>query len=152
MNPDRALVLAFLADGQPAPIHSNPLARDLRGTLLQADPAQGVALLAFDPPERYLQGGGVIQGGIIATLLDFAMAFAAHARLPADLTFATASLTVDMLKPVLPGPLHARGHILRAGTRVMFAAAQLTTAGANETLATASAVLPLVPVPQVSSS
>ena len=123
---------------------SNPLARDLSAELLEADAAQGTAVLAFAASARFVQGAQVLQGGIIATLLDFAMAFAAHARLaPEERAFATATLTVNLLRAAPPGRYLARGRIVRAGTRVMFAEAELASeSGAS--VARATAVMPFV--------
>ena len=85
MNTDRADVARFLhGDRSPTPITGNPLARDLAGEILELDATAGSALLAFTPPERFVQGAQLLQGGIVATMLDFAMAFAAHARLPQE--------------------------------------------------------------------
>jgi len=146
VNTDRALVLEFLeGDRKPAPIASNPLARDLGGELLELDTEAGTALLAFTPPQRFSQGAGVLQGGIIATLLDFAMAFAAHAALAArERAFATANLSVSLLRPAPSGRYLARGRVLRAGRTLLFADATLAPDSGGGTVATATGVLPLV--------
>lgn len=145
VNTDRALVLEFLqGDRKPAAITSNPLARELGAELVEADATQGTAALAFSPSARFVQGAQVLQGGIVTTLLDFAMAFAAHARLaPEERAFATATLTVNLLRAAPAGRYLARGRIVRAGARVMFAEAELTSAS-GETFARASAVMPFV--------
>ena len=148
MNPDRALVAQFLhGSREPLALASNPLARDLNGSLLQLDEAAGTALLAFEPPERFLQGAQLLQGGISATLLDFAMAFAAHAKLEAagsPQSFATASLTVHLLRPASAARYLVRGHIVRLGGKLGFAEAQMTREGDARPCATASAVLALL--------
>lgn len=143
MNTDRDLVLELLRNGRlPAPLASNPLARELAGEIVALDAQRGAATLAFTPPERFAQGAGVLQGGIITTLLDFAMAFAAHTQLGADeRTFATASLTVHLMRPAPPARYIARGRIVRAGRRLLFAEADL--AASDAIVARASAVLPL---------
>jgi len=147
VNPDRALVVEFLNGARaPLAIASNPLARDLKGTLLELDGVRGEALLAFEPSQQHLQGSGVLQGGVSATLLDFAMAFAAHAQLAAagaQRGLATASLTVQLLRPTRAERLLARGRILRQGARLMFAESTLAAAGDERLVATASAVLAL---------
>ncbi len=144
MNADRALVLQFLQAGRkPAALTSNPLARDLGGELLELDTERGTALLAFDPPARFVQGAAVLQGGIVATLLDFAMAFSAHAALAdRERAFSTASLNVSLLRPAVPGRYLARGRIVRAGRALLFADAELAATD-GRTVATASAVMPL---------
>ncbi len=145
MNTDRALVLQFLQGGRKtAAITSNPLAQDLGGELLELDTERGVAVLAFEPPPRCVQGAGVLQGGIVATLLDFAMAFAAHAALAAaERPFSTAALNVSLLRPAPPGRYLARGRIVRAGRNLLFADATLSLESDGRTVATATAVMPV---------
>lgn len=152
VNSDRDLVLELFKGGRlPAKLASNPLARELEGEMLEIACDTGLAVLAFDPPARFAQGGGVLQGGIVTALLDFAMAFAAHAKLAGERrTFATASLNVHFLRPAPPARYIARGRIVRAGRKLLFAEAQLAAVSGvssslsdGDLIATASAVLPL---------
>ena len=156
LNTDRDLVLELSKSGRlPARLTSNPLARELEGEILKLTTDSGDAVLAFEPPARFAQGGGVLQGGIITALLDFAMAFAAHAKLTGEQrTFATVSMNVHFLRPAPPARYIAHGHIVRAGRRLLFAEARLIAAAApgdddlsdisrRELTATASAVLAL---------
>jgi uncharacterized protein (TIGR00369 family) len=144
VNPDRALVLEFLRNGCKAlTLTSNPLAAALGGTLLEIDQAAGSAVLAFEPTAHFLQGAGVLQGGVLAVMLDFAMAFAAHGALAEERPFATATLTVHLLRPAPAAPLVARGSIRQLGRRVIFAEGELRTPAEARPLATASALMPL---------
>jgi uncharacterized protein (TIGR00369 family) len=144
MNSDQAFIIEFMAgDRQPAAIASNPLARLLRAYLLEAD-AAGKAVLCFEPPADFVQGAGVLQGGAVATMLDFALAFAALAALPPERSFGTASLTVNMMKAALPGKYIARGSVERLGSQVIFASAVLQREDTGQTVATATAVMPVV--------
>lgn len=167
MNTDRDLVLELSKNGRlPARLASNPLACELEAEVLELSIDSGRAVLAFDPPARFAQGGGVLQGGIVTALLDFAMAFAAHAKLAGEhRSFATASMNVHFLRPAPPARYIARGRIVRAGRKLLFAEAELVAAGAGtsgaeamrppdavpardsasdgELIATATAVLPL---------
>ena len=149
MNTDRDLVLELSKSSQlPARLASNPLARELQGEILQLAADEALAVLAFEPPARFAQGEGVLQGGIITALLDFAIAFAAHAKLAGDQrSFATASMHVHFLRPARPARYIARGHIVRAGRRLLFAEAELVPGDATsrgELIASASAVLALL--------
>ena len=144
MNSDQAFIIEFMAaDRQPAAIASNPLASLLRAQLLEAD-AAGKAVLCFEPPADFVQGAGVLQGGAVATMLDFALAFAALAALPPERSCATASLTVNMMKAALPGKYIARGSVERLGSQVIFASAVLQREDNGQTVATATAVMPVV--------
>jgi uncharacterized protein (TIGR00369 family) len=147
VNPDRALALEFLrSGGQPLAMTSNPLARDLSGSIRALDAARGTALLAFEPPQQFLQGAQVLQGGALAIMLDFAMAFAAHARLePQEKPFATASLTVHFLRPAsAPARYLAHGRIVHLGTRLIYADAHLEREDDARRVAAASAVMAIV--------
>ena len=147
MNTDRDLVLELSKSGRlPAPLASNPLAQELGGEILELSTESGLAMLAFNPPARFAQGGGVLQGGIITALLDFAMAFAAHAKLRGeDRSFATAAMSVQFLRPAPPARYIAHGRIVRAGRKLLFAEARLVAADSPDghLIATASAVLAL---------
>jgi uncharacterized protein (TIGR00369 family) len=132
VNTDRDLVLELSKSGRlPAPLASNPLARELDGEVLQLSTESGLAMLAFSPPARFAQGGGVLQGGIVTALLDFAMAFAAHAKLLGeDRGFGTASMNIQFLRPAPPARYIAHGRIVRAGRKLLFAEAQLVAGSA----------------------
>ncbi len=140
MNPDQALLKRFLAaSATPVAIDSNPLGTALRARLLDR---KGATLqIAFEPGREFLQGNGVVQGGIVTTMLDMTAAFAVLATLPDDRTAATASLTASFLSAVRPGPLLATGLVERAGRRLIFARAQLESAPDGALLATASVVM-----------
>jgi acyl-coenzyme A thioesterase PaaI-like protein len=73
------------------------------------------------------------------------MAFAAHARLEMqDQAFATASLTVHFLRPA-PAPARylARGRILKSGSRLLYAEADIRRESEARIIAAASAVMAL---------
>ena len=146
VNPDQALLKRFLADpATPVAIDSNPLGIALCGKLLAR---KGDTLrIGFEPGRDFLQGNDVVQGGIVATMLDMTAAFAVLATLPDERTVATASMTVSFLAAVLPGPLVAIATVERAGRRLIFARAQLESAPDGALLATASVVMSVLELP-----
>jgi len=145
MNNDLALAMEFLrGDGSPLMLTASPLQQALKAKILQLDPKQGHSVLEFEPGEEFMQGGGAIQGGIVATMLDFAMAFAAFARLVPDASLGSATLTINFMKPALPGLLIARGRVVRMGSRLIFAEAELGADTSNVTAA-ATTVMAVVP-------
>ena len=81
---------------------------------------EGECELRFRPRPEFTIGGGVVQGGIVATMLDMAMAIAGAGAL------ATASLQVDILRPVVGTVLTVQGRITRRGKRIVFAEAELS--------------------------
>ena len=65
-------------------------------------------------------GEGVVQGGIVASMLDMTMAFADNGNI------STASLHVDILRPVTGETLKVVGHVTRRGRRIVFIEAEMT--------------------------
>ena len=145
MNKDLALVTEFLAgDRSPTRLNACSLQEALNGTLLELDPTQGASVLSFEPGQEFVQGGGSIQGGIVAAMLDFACVFAAFSRLPAGSSLGSTTLTVNYLRPALPGLLRTRGKIVKMGSRFLFAEAQIE-AQDGKLAATATTVIAVVP-------
>ena len=146
MNADVTLIHQFLDNGgQPLALTASPLQQMLKGKILQIDPKLGRSTLAFEPGLEFLQGGGVVQGGIVTTMLDYAMAFAALARIPEDMSVGSATLTVNFMKAAAPGLLIASGTVVRMGSRIVFAEAQIGPDAANP-IATATTVMAVFPL------
>lgn len=142
-NADHGLLLRALA-GAPLPLRldSGPLLLALGGEVLAFDAAGGL-VLGFSPDETYLQGRGVVQGGVVAALLDYALAFCVLARLPAGDTHATVSLTVNYLRPVPAGPVRVEAVAERMGQQVAHASARLLVGPERVLAATATSTLAL---------
>ena len=79
----------------------------------------GRAELRFPVQERIKIPGDRVQGGIVCSMLDMAMAFAEDGQL------ATASLHVDILRPAKGAFLTVVGHVTRRGRRIIFAEAEM---------------------------
>ena len=143
-NPDQALIREFLAgDGAPRPFDSNPLARSLGMRLLAADAAQGTVTLGFETGPQFLQDNDCVQGGIVAAMLDFALALSVLTRLEAGDVHSTASFSVNLLRPTRIGAYLAQGRIQRMGSSMAFAEASLVLEGTAELVATATGVMVL---------
>ncbi len=140
MHEPHPILKAFQAAGAPLAMNE-PLARSLKGAIVEMDPDTSGAVLAFEPDESFKQGGGVIHGGIVATMLDYAMALACFTRVATGQSFATVSLTTHYLRSVLPGRHLVRARIDRKGARLIFVSADLVRDGEDEPLATATAVM-----------
>jgi uncharacterized protein (TIGR00369 family) len=134
------IVQAFLKSGPPVKM-IDALGGLLKGEILELDPGAGRAVLAFEPDERFLQGGGVIHGGIVTTMLDYAMAMAAFSQLGPGRSFGTVSLTSHFLKSALPGRHLARAGLDRMGGRLIFASGELLREGEDAPIATGTAVM-----------
>jgi uncharacterized protein (TIGR00369 family) len=142
MNPDQALLQRFA--GTPLAVDSNALAVALDCRILALDRTAGVVRLSFNPGPQFVQGRGVVQGGIVTTMLDFAAAFAALAVLPEGQTAATATMTVNFQGAVRAGTLAVTGAVERAGKRLIFTRAQLFGDG-ERVLASATTVMSVLP-------
>jgi uncharacterized protein (TIGR00369 family) len=80
----------------------------------------GCSELRFSVRPEFTIPSGVVQGGIVAVMLDMAMAIAAEGGL------STASLHYEIMRPVRDKELTAKGRIVRKGRRIVFAEAELT--------------------------
>ena len=146
LNPDQAAIRAFeKGDGSPIPIPS-AMARALDGSIVAVGPARGELTLLFRPGAAFQQAAGVVQGGAVSAMLDFAAAFALLAALEDGKSTAPASLTVSFLRPVPQGELMVRGTVEKAGRSLGYARAAVTVAGTTEPLATAMATMAVVEV------
>ena len=144
-NPDKELLLKFMEDpSAPVDVDSNPLAKALRCRFLEADPS-GQVRLEFEPDETFIQGGNAVQGGAVAAMLDFAMAYAGLAALPAEQSAATVSMTVNYLKPVQAGRYEAVGALERKGRTLLFASSELRALDGDVLVANATSVLAVLP-------
>jgi uncharacterized protein (TIGR00369 family) len=140
VNPDQALLKRYLAHPHTElAIDSNPLAIALRAKFLGRD--DGTLRLGFTPSREFLQGNGVVQGGIVAAMLDLTAAFASLATLAEGQTAATASISISFQSAVRAGTLVGAGFVERAGKRLIFARAQLQSADGGPLLATANTVM-----------
>ncbi len=70
-------------------------------------------------------GGHIVHGGLVATLLDTAMGGACWTLLGAAETFLTAELRTEFHRAARPGLLRADGHVVQRTKRLMFCAGEL---------------------------
>ena len=144
-NPDQALIHRLVAGGgRPLPFDVNPMARALGTELRAADLAAGTVTLAFDPDPLFIQGTGVVQGGALAAMLDFAMAFATLAHLPVGGSCATVNLNTAFLRPAPQGRYIAVGEVERRGRQLAFTHARLLREEDRAVVATATSTLALM--------
>lgn len=102
----------------------NPLLAHLGATVTALD-RDGCTIACAATP-TLLQGAGLLAGGIIATLLDEAMAHAALMRLEGRQKVATVEMSVRYFAPVKPGEqVAARAWTVRQGSRLLTLEAEL---------------------------
>jgi uncharacterized protein (TIGR00369 family) len=146
MNPDWIDLQRFIGEGQSASrLTSNPMSDALGMRMEAVDLAKGEITLSFEPQALFIQGAGVLQGGAVSAMLDFAMAFAVMATLPAGQSCATSSLNISFLRPAPKGRYVAVGETERRGKALAFTRARLFQEGASERIvATATSLLALI--------
>lgn len=127
-------------NAKPLVIRQMPFAEALGATIVAVDLVARRLRARFDCGTEYLQGAGVLQGGVLASMLDLSMAFVSLAVLPAELTCATAQLNVHYLKPALPGEFCAESEVEKLGKRMLFSRSMLCPAGGGDPVASATAV------------
>src|SRR3954447_11207214 len=87
-------------------------------------------VLALRVEDRHRNAGGVAHGGLLTTLVDFALGRAIEADADDDQPRMTVSLTTDFLKPVEPGAwLEAHTRVERLGGTLAFAECSLVVDG-----------------------
>ncbi|MDD3312559.1 PaaI family thioesterase [Pseudodesulfovibrio sp.] len=102
----------------------------------------GRAVLRLPVKSELLQGAGMAAGGVMATLMDEAMAHAVLAgNRPGELT-TTVDMNVSYLRAVGRGAvLTCEARVVKRGGRVVFAEASLTADGRESARATATFML-----------
>lgn len=80
--------------------------------------------------QAHCNGGGIMHGGMLSTLADTWLANNLLTHLPPNTRMVTASLSVDFLRPVLPGQvLQSEMDRIRTGSRLCHATGVLLVEG-----------------------
>ena len=109
----------------PAP----PSAALLGWELVAVDPEAGTISVAFTATEQFLNPIGVIQGGLLAAMLDDTLGPALVATLGPGQFGPTLDLHVQFLRPAYPGRLTGHGRVVRRGKDIAFLAGELVDEG-----------------------
>ena len=88
-----------------------------------------IAVISIEMRDDLRQPSGVLHGGVTATLIDTAMAFAVRTRLPIDEATATIDLTVHYLRPHTTGKFTCTAKVVRAGKRIFTVSADVHGSG-----------------------
>jgi uncharacterized protein (TIGR00369 family) len=93
------------------------------GPILIRDAADGDELvLGLQTEDRHANHRGTVQGGVLSTFADFALGRAIEVDAEDGKDRATVSLTVDFLKPAMPGDwIESRTRVDRVGGTLSFA-------------------------------
>jgi len=85
----------------------------------------GHAVLSMQLRHEHMRNNAIAHGGVIATLIDSAMAIAIMALLEENERTVTVDLTIHYLRPVPEGSAKASARVVRAGRRVVTVSAEL---------------------------
>jgi uncharacterized protein (TIGR00369 family) len=115
----RELLTAISERRLPAP----PMAELVGARLVSV--GDGEVRFAWTPDESAYNPIGMIHGGLLCTLLDFAAGAAVHTQLPAGVGFSSIEIKVSYLKALRAdsGDIDVHGRALQVGRRVAFAEA-----------------------------
>lgn len=97
-------------------LHELPFAKliGMRLVELQLD----LAVIEIEMRDDLRHPGGILHGGVTATLIDTAMAFAVRTRIGVTDSTATIDLTVHYLRPHIDGKFICTAKVVRAGKRI----------------------------------
>lgn len=104
-------------------LHSLPFAKLIGMRLIDLRPDE--AVISIEMRDDLRQPSGVLHGGVTATLIDTAMAFAVRTRLAVDEATATIDLTVHYLRPHITGVFTCTAKVVRAGKRIFTVSAEV---------------------------
>lgn len=83
------------------------------------------AVIELDVRDDLLQPGGILHGGVTASLIDTAMAFAVRTYLSDTEPTATIDLTVHYLRPISSGKAVCTARVVRPGKRIFTVSAEV---------------------------
>ena len=90
--------------------------------LVEIERGSAVCLLTLT--DKHMRGGGFLHGGVTASLIDTATAFAVGSILGTPANAVTVDLTVHYLRPILREAT-AKARVLRAGNRLLTVSAEV---------------------------
>ena len=114
-------------------LHSLPFANDRHA---DGRIRHNEAVVKIDMRDDLRQPAGVLHGGVTATLIDTAMAFAVITRLAEGERASTIDLTVHYLRPHTEGTFTCTARVVRAGKRIFTLSADVVNE-AGKLIATA---------------
>ena len=117
-----------------ASLHGLPFAKMMGMRLV--DLREGEAVIEIDMRDELRQPAGVLHGGVTATLIDTAMAFAIIPSLAEGERTTTVDLTVHYLRPHLDGTITCTAKTVRGGKRIITLSADVVN-GEGKLIATA---------------
>ena len=86
---------------------------------------EGEIVGELDIEQKHHQQNGFLHGGVISTMSDIVMGFAAFSLVPEDFHVVTADLRVSYFSPGIGTKAIARGRVIKSGRRLNFCEAEI---------------------------
>lgn len=102
----------------------------LLGLKLNRVHADGVTIECAIRPE-FLNGNGVLHGGVTATLADVAVGIALHRHFGGYTPITTVELKVNYFRPVKDGKVFARAFLMRVGSSICVGRVEILDSSKN---------------------
>lgn len=102
-----------------------PAAALLGWRLVDINPDAGTIEVSFTATEQFLNPAGVVQGGLLAAMLDDTLGPALVATLQEGEWAPTTDLHVQFVSPAKPGELRGVGRVVQRSRRTAFLAGEL---------------------------
>lgn len=119
----------------------------MQARVISADKEKGWIEVTFDMHEKFCHALG-LQGGLIAAMLDNAMARVGHLISDGQLYPSTMEMKVSYFRPGKVGFHRAEGQLVRRGRSVAFLQGSLFNAS-NQLIAKATCTVKLIPIESV---
>jgi uncharacterized protein (TIGR00369 family) len=103
--------------------------RHLGAQLVRVEPGLCEILLPYADQVTQQQGG--FHGGAVGAIADIAGGYAALTQAPEGMEVITVEYKINFLAAFRDGELHACGHVLRAGRRIIVTNAEVTHVDAS---------------------
>lgn len=120
-----------------------PHARLMGARLVSFDRETETATLAFEAPECFITGRGIVQGGLVAGFLDEAMGWAHVLSTDGREAPLNLDLTMTLLGGVPAGPVTGIGRVIRRGKRIVFLEGELRDDGGKVLARSTSTAIPM---------
>jgi uncharacterized protein (TIGR00369 family) len=108
-----------------------PVAALLSARPLACDPQRGHITVGFEARREFCNLMGSIQGGMLAAMLDLAMAFAVLCTLEDGHAVPSLEMKTSFLLPAWPGALIGEGLVVRKGRSIAFMEGRLLDSEGN---------------------
>lgn len=123
---ERAETFNFTKEHQEiaaAVLHNNEFAKMIGMKLVKMKPNE--ATIEIEMRDQLRQPHGLLHGGVTATLIDTAMAFAVITVLKREEKASTVDLNVHYLRPHLEGKFSCTAKVVKAGKRLLTVSAEV---------------------------